>query len=222
MQKKKKNLLAIDDHPIILEALERIIQRHIQDVEVLTASSKKEALQLAASHKPDFVFLDIKLKDTDGLELIRHIRAVSKKSKIVIFTGYAAEEACIMAIKYGADGIITKDMEPKKIINAINTLTEDKMVIPEELMTIKVLRALQNKEQDGSTDDIENLLSTQEFTIWRLTGEGKTTKDIAHQLSISEKTILTYKERIKEKLKLKSSADLNKEAIKWAISKKIT
>jgi DNA-binding NarL/FixJ family response regulator len=214
-KEKKTQVLIVDDHPIVRDGLTTIIN-HEQDLNVCgQADDAPEALKTIDELKPDVVIVDISLKSSNGIELTKSIKAEHPKLPVIVLSlhdEYVYAERSIFA---GAKAYLMKDAASENIIKAIRTVLSGEIYVSDEISK-KFLHKIGDKA--GMTKTPIESLSSREFEIFRLIGEGFKASQIAKQLHLSTKTIETYRLRIKEKLNLPNAAELLQYSIKWAKS----
>lgn len=207
--------MVVDDHPIIHEGLEQLLNRE-EDMEVCCFSqSVNDAVKQIEKEKPDFIIVDISLKGSvSGLELIRAVKERYPKIKTLVLSMHDENLYAERAVKAGANGYLMKEELRGTIVKAIRHILGGKIYLSENLVS----RFLDNylfESADAGGVNIERL-SDRELEVFRLTGQGYRTGEIARMLNVSDKTIGTHKFRIQEKLNLKDSAELIRTAIEWA------
>jgi DNA-binding NarL/FixJ family response regulator len=216
MSSVKKRILIVDDHPAVREALGIRISR-LSDLEVCgEAADVDEAIELVDKIRPDVAIIDIALKNSDGLELIKQLKAKDSKLRTLVWSMYGEHLYAERALRAGARGYITKEQATDKIIEAIRQVLAGKIYVSEALREKLLARTVghQVESQDLAATD---QLTDRELAVFRLIGRGVTTSAIARHLALSVHTIETYRERIKTKLGFKSGAELTREAIQWVL-----
>jgi DNA-binding NarL/FixJ family response regulator len=209
---KMIEILVADDHPIIREGVKQILKNEPDIVVKSEASNGVEVLKLIKKNKYDLILLDISLPKKDGLEVLKEIKAKLPKIPILILSIHSDEYFIIDAIKNGASGYITKDTMPEELIKAIRIVYSGQIYINQNVTQALVDNIKYNREEQP-----HNILSLRELQVMIKIGEGKSIKEIANELSISSKTVSTYKRRILEKLGLKN----NSEIIKYVMRHKL-
>ncbi|MBA4311597.1 MAG: DNA-binding response regulator [Chlorobiaceae bacterium] len=202
-------ILIADDHPVVREGLKQIISK-ASDMEVGgEALNGQEALDKIRSEVWDVVVLDINMPGRDGIEVLKEIRKDHPKLPILILSIYPEEQMGVRVLKAGASGFLGKESAPKELLNAIRKIhTGSKFVSP--TLAEKLAIAVE------TNSDIEphKRLSNREYQVLCLIATGKTIIEIADQLSLSDKTIRTYRDRLMEKMVLKNDVELTHYAIK--------
>ncbi len=212
----KKKIFVIEDHPVVVKGLSQVINKQENLIFCGSTSEAKESFSLIKELNPDLVTVDLSLKDSNGLELIKDLVSQFPDIKILVISMFDENIYALRCIKAGAKGYIMKEKLTKELIKAINTVLHGKIYLSEN-MSEKVINQRLN-EKDGA--DVIDLLSDRELEIFELIGEGLTTEEIADRLNISIKTVETYKSKIKDKLNLNNFTQLIKSAVEWNIKNK--
>jgi len=201
-------ILIVDDHAVIHHGLRRILADEFEGATFGEARHSQEALDLVCRESWDVVILDMGLPGRGGLDVLKQIRAERPKLPVIIFSMHPEEQFAIRALKAGASGYLAKESAPDQMVEAIRkVLSGGKYVsvaLAEKLAT--------DLARDSSLQPYE-ILSDREFEILRMIAAGKTTTAIADQLSLSVKTVSTYRTRILEKLQLKTGSELIRYAV---------
>jgi len=177
------------------------------------AEGLNEAFRVFEATQPNFVIVDITLKDGTGLEFIKDIKVRSPETMMLVSsmqdeTLYA--ERCLRA---GARGYINKEEASDKVIDAVRQILNGKIYLSPDLMDQVLYRMVGRGDQSGKLP--MDSLTDRELEVFELIGDGLTTRQIAERLELSHKTIETYKENLKHKLSLKNAAELNRRAVQW-------
>ena len=211
---EKIRVLLVDDHPMIRERLVELIERE-SDLEVCgEAEDRHEALDLVAATQPRLAVVDLTLKSSLGMELIKDLQARYPDVKVLVVSMqeemiYA--ERCIHA---GARGYITKQQASRHVMRAIRQVLAGGIYLSES-MTHHVLERSVGRPAQREPLEIVSQLADRELQVFELVGKGLSTRQIADQLTLDTKTIETYRARIKEKLGLKDGPELLQRAIAW-------
>ena len=201
------NVLIIDDHPIVRRGLKEILQGE-EDLELAEASDAAEALQLMKKNSFPLVILDLDLPGTNGLDLLKEIRRNHKKSRVLVLSIYPEDQFAVRVLKAGASGFLSKDAAPEQLSSAIRKILQGSTYITERSADL-----LLQTWQDTHDSHLHEKLSDREFQILCLMGQGKTTKEIAATLVLSPPTVSTYRARILDKMRLRTTAELVKYAV---------
>jgi DNA-binding NarL/FixJ family response regulator len=210
----KTRILLVDDHPMIRERLVELIERE-PDLEVCgEAEDRHEALDLVAALQPGLAIVDLTLKSSLGIELIKDLQARFPEVKVLVVSMqdemiYA--ERCIHA---GARGYITKQQASRHVMRAIRQVLGGGIYLS-EAMTHQVLERSMGRPAQREPLEIVSKLADRELQVFELVGKGLSTRQIADLLFLDVKTIETYRARIKEKLGFKDGPELLQRAIAW-------
>jgi DNA-binding NarL/FixJ family response regulator len=213
-------VLLVEDHPVVRESLKRIIQQEASLNVCGEAEDCKQALALVEATKPHLVILDLTLRDSHGLELIKNLRDQYPKVLSLVFSMHEEILHAERAIRAGARGYITKQESPAKILLAIRQVLNGEIYWSEKAAArIASKIALRSRPSD---DFSMELLTDRELQVFELMGLGQSTREIANSLHIDASTVDTYAARIKGKLNLKSRLELLQYAIRFQMLPKNT
>lgn len=206
-------ILIADDHAIIRQGLKQTVADQL-DMDVAgEARDALETLELVRGKAFDVVVLDITMPGKSGLELLKELKAEFPRLPILILSMHAEEQFAVRALKAGAAGYITKQSAPKDLIQAIRTVNRGgKYVSPSMSETLAFALGR------GGEQAIHERLSDREFQVMCMIATGKTLKEIADELTLSEKTIGTYRVRLLEKMNMRRNAEL----IRYVVEHKLT
>jgi DNA-binding NarL/FixJ family response regulator len=210
---RKKRILVVDDHPVVRRGLAMLINME-PDMEVCgEAEDVIGGQQAVESLEPDIVLVDIALKESDGIQLIRQISSHHHRVAVLALSMHDESVYAERALRAGARGYVTKQAAEEKIITAIRHVLEGKVYLTESAMERLARRFVGEKEfmLPSPTES----LSDREFEVFRLLGRGLTVSQIAEKLHRSVKTIETHQTRIRAKLCLRSARDLTEYAVAW-------
>jgi DNA-binding NarL/FixJ family response regulator len=213
--KARARVLIVDDHPAVREALVLRIGRQ-RDLEVCgEAADTSEALRLVADTQPDVAVVDISLKTGNGIDLIKRIKDRNESVRMVVWSMHSESLYAERALRAGALGYINKDQATDKIVEAIRRVLEGKVYLS-EAMAEKLLRRAVGGQKEVARSPLA-ALADRELEVFRLIGQGVKTADIAERLHLSVKTVETYRDRIRQKLKLRDGAELAQCAVQWVL-----
>lgn len=201
-------ILIVDDHAIVRVGLKQLLKDERDDFVFGEAGSSQEAMKMLDDATWDLVLLDINLPDKNGIETLKQIRQYNKKIPVLILSMYPEDQYAVRALKAGASGYMTKEMTPEYLMDAIKKVSRGRRFISPELAEQLALEI-----QDGAGDMPHSILSDREFEIFKLIGSGKTPTEIAAELSISVKTVSTYRTRILSKMHMKHNAEITHYAV---------
>ncbi len=193
------SVLLVDDHDVVREGLRALLSR-ASDIEVVgEAATAATAVAEAARLQPDVVVLDVRLPDGNGVEVCRDIRAHRPETKVLMLTSYADDEALFASIMAGAAGYLLKETRAAALLQAIQTAAGGGSLL-DPAMTQRVFERLRTAATSGP--DPMGQLSEQEQRILALIAEGKTNREIAGEVYLSDKTVKHYVSNILSKLQL--------------------
>lgn len=207
-------ILIVDDHTVIHEGLSRILGDEFQGATFGEARHFQEAIDLVEAKHWDIVILDMDLPGRSGLELLKQIHALRPSLPVLVFSMYAEDQFAVRSLRAGAMAYVTKDSPSEHLLDAVVKLSKGRRYISPELAE-KLADDL-GQPVDVSLTDV---LSDREFEIMRLISSGHTTTAIANLLSLSVKTVSTYRTRTLEKLHLKTTSELIRYAIEHNVGR---
>lgn len=191
----KNKVLLVDDHPVIRMAVRILLEQTGYEV-LAEASNGVEAVQLARTHHPDVIILDIGIPDLDGFEVIERIKALKLESKILVLTSQPVAAFSLRCMQAGAAGFVSKQEDLNGLVNAIQAVISGYNYFP----------SLPTGGTPGESSEAELLktLSNREIMVLQQLAQGRTNKEIADVMLLSNKTISTYKVRLMQKLHVNS------------------
>ena len=208
-------ILIVDDHRIVREGLRRILVE-ARDMEFAgEASTGEEALAMMKEARPDVVLLDLSMPRQGGLETLRDLRRRFPNVHVLVLSMHSEEQFGPRVLSAGASGYLTKESAPDQLLQAVRRVCAGGKFVSPELAEILATRL--GKPTDSEPHE---LLSAREFEVLCLLAAGKTVGEIGEQLSLSVKTISTYRTRILEKLELKNNAEIMRYALEHDLSSK--
>lgn len=197
------NILMVDDHSIVREGLRRIIESTLGMNIIAEASTGEEALELIFKEKYDIVILDISMPGKNGLQTLKEIKKYNNDIPVLMLSMHAEEQYAIRAIKAGASGYLTKDSASDQLVSAIKKINNGRKYI-----STGVAELLATDLYHDSDKLPHESLSDREFEVMKLIIKGTSAREIAAELSISDKTVSTYRGRILKKMSMKNISDL--------------
>ena len=201
-------VLITDDHPIVRQGLKQILKEAFESIIVDEASNGLEALSKIENEKYDIVLLDISMPGMNGLEVLKEIQKTNKLLPVMIISIYPEDQYALRCLKAGAAGYLTKDTASDELTLAVERILSGKKYVSPTLAD-KLARHL----NEGTPKLPHELLSDREDQVMRYIASGKTATEIAAELSLSVKTINTYRNRILKKMQIKNSAELIRYAV---------
>jgi DNA-binding NarL/FixJ family response regulator len=202
-------IIIVDDHPIFREGLKKIISESNDIIISDEVSTGKELLDRIKKNSYDVIILDISLPDMSGLEILGNLQNEKKRPPVLIISMHPEEQYAVRALKTGASGYLTKGSVPDELLTAIRRVSAGRKYISSALAE-KLASDLNNSGEQPPHDK----LSDREYQVMVMLASGKSTGEIARQLSLSLPTISTYRSRILHKINLKNNAELIHYAIK--------
>jgi DNA-binding NarL/FixJ family response regulator len=196
-------ILIVDDHAVIYQGLKRILDDEFEGATFGEARHSQEALDLVSRERWDLVILDVDLPGRGGLDVLKQMRAEHPKLPVLMFSMHSEEQFAVRALKAGASGYVAKDSASERLVEAIRKAIRGGRYVSAALA--EKLAADLSRDVSPVSHEI---LSDREFEVMRMIAEGKTTTAIADLLSLSVKTVSTYRARILEKLQLETTSEL--------------
>lgn len=214
---RKARILLVDDHRVVLEGYQFMLNAQ-PDMQVCgTAASAAEALTSVEAQQPDLVVTDLTLTGRGGLDLIKDIHALFPKMKMLVCSMHDELLYAERTMAAGAAGYVMKDADGPTFLGAIRTVLGGLRFMSPRLAE-QVLGAFGAGRPRGSTASPIEKLSDREFEVFRLFGEGRTAKEIAAKLNLSPKTVSVHRDHIKEKMGFETSAEMIRQAVRWVES----
>jgi DNA-binding NarL/FixJ family response regulator len=208
---EKSRVLIVDDHPLFREGLRQIIERDAQLSVCGETATGAEALEAIPQLKPDLVLVDISLGGSSGIDLIKTIRNDYEELPVLVISMHDESLYAERALRAGAMGYVMKH-EPGKVVKAaIHKVLSGEMYLSEK-MSSTIISKFMRGQGDRPASPIE-LLSDRELEVFRMLGQGKGTRQIAGELDITIATVNSFRNRIKEKLHLKTATEVMLQAI---------
>lgn len=212
----KAKILIVDDHPLVREGLADLVNKEKDLVVCGQAEDAYQAMEAIRELKPDMAIVDISLKETSGLELIKDIKIQHPGMPVLTLSMHEESVYAERALRAGAKGYIMKREATKKVVTAIRKVLRGQLYLSEK-MTTRLVRKFVDGKPEAGTSPIDRL-TDRELEVFSLLGRGNGTRQISEQLHLSVKTIETYRSRIKEKLNLTSASELLQHAFQWVNS----
>ncbi len=210
-----QKILLVDDHEVVRLGLRALLSRYPQFQVVAEASNASEAVDRALRYKPDVVVMDIRLPGRSGIEATREITQKQPETKVIMLTSYAEDELLFDAIAAGASGYVLKQIGSGELIRALETIARGESLL-DPALTQKVFQRVRESSRKAE-DEAFATLSDQELKILALVAQGKTNKQIASEVFLSEKTVRNYVSSILSKLHLSTRAEAAAYAVKHRV-----
>jgi two-component system, NarL family, response regulator NreC len=213
---KKLRILLADDHAVMRTGLRALLERQPNMEVVGEAGTGREAIELAATHEPDVVVMDVGMPILNGIEATKAIVAKRPATAVVILSMHADEAYLLRALSAGARGYLLKDSAAPDLIGAIQAVSQNKSFFSPKVSRILAEDYVRVLKQKGAVDSYD-LLTSREREILQLLAEGNSNKDIAASLNISPYTVETHRGHILQKLNLHNPAELILYAVRKGI-----
>jgi two-component system invasion response regulator UvrY len=202
--------LIIDDHPIVRKGIRQILEDMPGNIHVTEAGNASEGLGKFRERTYDLVLLDINLPGRSGLDILENIKNLQPDVKVLMISMYPEEQYAIRSLKSGASGYLIKESAPDELNIAVEKILKGHRYITQSI-------AERIFDSVNTAEFLHQSLSNRELEVMILIAKGKGLKEIGVLLSLSEKTISTYRTRILEKMNMKSNAEI----VKYALQNKL-
>ena len=207
-------VLVVDDHPLVRYALAQLLNKTPDLICCGEADGVATARVAVRELAPEFVLLDLSLGDGDGYGLIAEWKRAVPAMKVVVISRHDEVVYAERSLRAGADGFVTKGESPAEVLRCIRMIVDGKRYVSDKIATM-VERRLAEQPKGRGREGVDGL-SDRELQVFRMLGEGRNNKEIAEQLSLSPKTIETYRDNLKRKLGLPDSVSLIRHAANWS------
>src|SRR6266542_2501925 len=211
--RNKKRILIIDDHPMMRQGLAQLIGAEADLTVCGESENAGQALDAIRAVDPDLVLADISLPDKSGLELIKDFQSVRPGLPVLVISMHDESLYAERVLRAGGRGYIMKQEGGRKLLEAIRHVLTGQIYVSEK-MSAKILEIFSGRRLEASKSPVENL-TDREFEVFQLIGQGKGTRQIAEKLHLSVKTVEVHRVNVKAKLKLESSSELIRFAVRW-------
>jgi DNA-binding NarL/FixJ family response regulator len=201
-------ILIADDHGVVAEGLKHLIEAQHDLQVVAIVGDGREAVRMAKETNPDVVLMDLSMPELNGADATRAILERDDKCRVIVLSMYAEREYVRRALKAGASGYVVKRSAAKEVVDAIRAVHSGQRYLSPRVADV----VIDDYAGDGKADLLERL-SAREREVLQLLAEGRTGAEIAQRLSLSQKTVETYRARLVEKLGIRDVAGLVKFAI---------
>ena len=210
---EKSRLLIVDDHPLFREGLGQLISHDTDLVVCGEAADAAEGLKAIGELKPDLVLVDISLGGASGIDLIKAIKEAHDDIPVLVISMHDESLYAERALRAGAMGYVMKHEPGKTVRSAIRKVLSGEMYLSEK-MSSAIISKFMRGQNDQPASPLE-ILSDRELEVFRMLGQGKGTRQIAQDLNVTVATINSFRNRIKEKLHLKTATEMMLHAIQW-------
>lgn len=201
-------ILIADDHEVVRRGLKQILAETSDMAVTDEASNGEEVLDKVNSKAFDVVLLDISMPGKSGLDVLKQLRSIRPQLPVLVLSIYPEEQYAVRVLKAGASGYLTKESAPEELISAIRKVSSGRKYI-----TPSLAEKLAHQLDFTSERPLHEILSDREYQVMVMIASGKALKEIAESLSLSVKTVSTYRSRILEKMGMKNNAELVRYAI---------
>ncbi|HMJ64670.1 MAG TPA: response regulator transcription factor [Candidatus Binatia bacterium] len=212
----KKRILVVDDHPMMREGFAQLITRERDLAMCGEADTAHDALEKVGQLKPDLVIVDITLPGRSGLELIKDIQTMHPGTLVLVVSMHEESLYAERVLRAGGRGYVMKQEGGKKLLEAIREVLAGRIYVSSS-MSARILEIFSGRRapEGRAPSSLVEELTDREFEIYRLIGQGLSTRDIAKQLHLSAKTVEVHRLNIKTKLKLTTASELIHHAVRW-------
>lgn len=208
----KRQVFLVDDHPIVRRGLAQLIDHEADLIVIGQGEDAYGSLRAIREAKPDLVLVDVSLKDSDGIELVKELKSQFPDLPALVVSMHDESLYAERALRAGASGYVMKQEDPQTLLAAIRAVLSGQVYVSGKMSATLLQRMVGGKKRDGGLP--MDRLTDRELEIFRMIGGGKSVKEIADKLCLSVKTVEAHREHIKEKLNFKSSAELLRFAIR--------
>jgi DNA-binding NarL/FixJ family response regulator len=191
-------VLIVDDHPVVREGIGRVLTSSLPDVELGEADGATQAHEMMRERAWDLLLLDLTLAGDDGTVVLRRVRQTHPQMPVVIISMHPAEQFARRVLQAGAVSYVSKGCNPDELVRAVQSA----------LNGVREPLAMPTRDRFDAASLPHELLSDREYQVLRMIGQGRTVSEIAAELSLSVKTVSTYRARILEKMDMRTSAEL--------------
>jgi DNA-binding NarL/FixJ family response regulator len=205
MSAARLRVMLVDDHEVVREGLRALLNRRPGMSVVAEAGTVAQAVEVALREQPDVIVMDVRLPDGTGVEACREIRSELPDTRMIMLTSYADEEAVIASILAGASAYLLKQTRGTQLADAVEAVARGESLLDPQV-TMRVLDQVRTMN-GGLGSDQQSQLTDNEVKILRLIAEGKTNKEIASEVYLSDKTVKNYVSSILSKLNLRRRSE---------------
>jgi DNA-binding NarL/FixJ family response regulator len=211
----KKKVLVVDDHPIVRERIAELINKEPDLVVCGEAEDAARALKAVTDHRPDVAIVDISLKDSYGIELVKQLKELYPDMPTLVLSMHDESMYGERALRAGARGYLTKQEASKKVVDAVRRVLRGGIYVSDKLAASLVRRVAGGNHEAGG--GLVDALTDREREVFQMLGQGLTMREVAERLFVSAKTVEAHREHIKRKLNFKTSSELLRFAIQYAL-----
>jgi DNA-binding NarL/FixJ family response regulator len=209
----QKKIFIVDDHPVLRRGLSALIASDPDLVVAGEADTSQAAIEALPETQPDLVIVDLVLNGSDGLDLIKAIGALHPAIATLVLSMHDEATYAMRSLRAGAKGYVNKQRLDDTVLIAIHKILAGETYVSAQVEAQFAARYIGGRTLD--TDGPVEALTDRQLQVFRLIGQGQTTRQIAETLSLSIKTIESHREHIKDKLTIETSAELARRAVQW-------
>lgn len=206
-------IILVDDHPIVRRGLRDVLAETFADAVIHAVGSGREALMLVRSHDWHAMVLDLSLPDGSGLEVLKRVRHLQPRLPVLILSMHSAEQFARRAIAAGASGYLTKETADAELVTAVTRLLRGGKYFGRDVLEGVALGLHPDRDEQP-----HERLSDREYQVLRMIGRGKTVSEIAAELTLSVKTVSTYRARVLAKMEMRTNAELTHYAVRHGLA----
>lgn len=207
-------ILIVDDHPIFTMGMSELVNQETDFTVCAVAEDIAGAREALKTYLPDMAIIDITLARDNGLDLVKEIASGSRPIPMLVLSMHDEAVWAERALRAGAKGYIMKKEASESVITALRDIAKGKIHVSENMMSL-LLGKLHVNPASSKGASTEEILTDRELEVFRQIGAGLSTREIAHRMNLGVKTIGTYRDRIKQKLCIKTAAELTRRAVLW-------
>ncbi len=215
----KCKVLLVEDHPMFRERMAHLINKDLGMTICGESDNIADAMEIIRTEQPDIAIVDISLRGSSGLELLKDIRAQGMDLSVLVLSMHAEELYAERALRAGAKGYIMKSEASTEVIEAIRTVQRGEVYVSRPMVG-KILMRMASTSGKSEISGVDSL-ADRELEVFQLIGQGRNTREIAKTLNLGESTIETYRARIREKLGLRNTAELAQQAARWVTEQRM-
>ncbi len=206
-------VMLVDDHPIVRRGLRDLLADAFAGAIIAEVGSGRDAIAALQSNSWSVMVLDLSLPDGSGLDVLKRVRELRPRLPVLILSVHAADQFARRAIAAGASGYLTKDAADVELVSAVSKLARGGKYFGADVLEHVALGLHPDRD-----DRPHECLSDREYQVLRMIGGGKTVSEIATELSLSVKTVSTYRARILEKMRMRTNAELTHYAVRHGLA----
>lgn len=205
-------IIIADDHAIVRQGLKKMLAEESDMRVVAEAASADETVRLVRTHRCNVILLDVTMPGKSGLDIIKDLKQIAPSAHILVLSMHPEAQFALRVLRAGGAGYLTKESAPEELVRAIRKVAAGGKYVSSTLA--ELLATLTEAEVEKMPHE---RLSEREFQIMRMIVQGKTVSEIAHELSLSIKTVSTYRGRVLDKMNVRSNAELARYAVEHRI-----